>query len=160
VTTGPTSPSPVGVPRPDGLLTEPVDGTDSLFAGDRVRLTLPADAAFGRIARLTASGLALRKGFTYEEVEDLRRAVDEAVRLLVGPGRGALDRLTVTFSIEDAGLAVELVGRDDGRRLPPLEPAACARFVARVASLVDTVRVEPDEGRVDLTKALAGLDAD
>ena len=137
----------------------PVDGEEGLFAGDQVRLTLPADAAFGRIARLTASGLALRKGFTYEEVEALRRAVDEAVRLLVGPERGALDRLTVTFSIEEAGLAVELVGRDDSRLLPPLEAAAVVRFTEQVASLVDTVRVEPTEGRVDLTKAVADLDA-
>ena len=158
MTTGPTSPSPVGATRPEALIAPPVNG-EGFFAGDQVRLTLPADAAFGRIARLTASGLALRKGFTYEEVEALRCAVDEAVRLLVGPERGVLDRLTVTFSIEETGLAVELIGRDDSRRLPPLEAGACARFTELVASLVDTVRVEPTEGRVDLTKAVAVIDA-
>jgi hypothetical protein len=157
VTTGPTSPLPVDATWLEANAGAIAGADDGMFAGDQVRLTLPADAVFGRIARLTASGLALRKGFTYEEVEELRRAVDEAVRLLVAPERGALDRLTVTFSIEEAGLAVQLIGRDDSRRLPPLGAEACALFTERVASLVDTVRVEPDEGRVDMAKAVAAV---
>jgi hypothetical protein len=145
----------VDATRPDASGGPAGDDGKGFLSGDRVRLTLPADAAFGRIARLTASGLALRKGFTYEQVEALRRAVDEAVQLLVGPERGPMERLTITFAIVDAGLTVQLVGRDDGRRLRPLEVAACRRFTERVAALVDEVHVEPAEGRVDLAKALA-----
>jgi hypothetical protein len=130
-------------------------GSDGpMSAGDRVRLTLPADAAYGRIARLTASGLALRQGFSYEEVEALRRAVDEAVHLLVDPARGPLHRITVTFGIEASALTVQLVDVEDGRPLAPLEAAACARFTAAVAPLVDSVEVEAAASQVDLTKLL------
>ena len=107
------------------------------------------------VRRCCCSGLALRQGFSYEEVEALRRAVDEAVRLLVGPARRPSDRLTVTFRIEPSAIGVELAGRTDGRPLAHLEDAACARFTARVAPLVDSVRVEPAAAWVDLTKLLS-----
>lgn len=127
-----------------------------LGAAERVRLTLPADAAYGRIARLTASGLALRQGFSYEDVEALRQAVDEAVRLLVEPPRAPRHRITVTFGIEASALTVQLVGTEDGDAQAPLEAAACARFTANVSDLVDSVRVEAAASQVDLTKVLPG----
>ena len=54
-------------------------------AGD-VRLVVPAAPEYLRLVRLTAAGLASRLGFTFDEVEDLRIAVDELCFLLVGDG--------------------------------------------------------------------------
>ena len=44
---------------------------------DEVRLAVPAKPEFLGLARVTAAGLASRLGFTYDQVEDLRLAIDE-----------------------------------------------------------------------------------
>jgi len=59
--------------RPEGLDT-----------GGDVRLTVPAAPEYLRLVRLTAAGLASRLGFTFDEVEDLRIAVDELCFHLLG----------------------------------------------------------------------------
>src|SRR2546423_11409599 len=58
-----------------------------------VRLVVPAAPEYLRLVRLTAAGLASRLGFTFDEVEDLRIAVDElCFHLLGGVGGGNGDR--------------------------------------------------------------------
>lgn len=51
---------------------------------DEVRLAIPAHHEYGRIARIATAALALRLGFSYREVQDLRLAVDETLILLLG----------------------------------------------------------------------------
>ena len=60
-----------------------------LRTGGDVRLVVPAAPEYLRLVRLTAAGLASRLGFTFDEVEDLRIAVDELCFHLLG---GAGDR--------------------------------------------------------------------
>lgn len=52
---------------------------------DQVRLSLPARPEYVRLARITASGLASRLGFSWDEIEDLRLAVDELCHALLSP---------------------------------------------------------------------------
>lgn len=56
---------------------------------ERVRLSLPAAPEYARFARVTAASLAARLGFSYDEVEDLRLAVDEACHALIASQRPA-----------------------------------------------------------------------
>jgi len=58
-------------------------GEDLGRSGD-VRLVVPAAPEYLRLVRLTAAGLASRLGFTFDEVEDLRIAVDELCFHLLG----------------------------------------------------------------------------
>ena len=53
---------------------------------DEVRLAVPASPEFLRLARVTAAGLASRIGFSFDEVEDLRLAIDELCYGLTGSG--------------------------------------------------------------------------
>ena len=75
-------------------------------SGD-VRLVVPAAPEYLRLVRLTAAGLASRLGFTFDEVEDLRIAVDELCFHLLGDGRNgddpsAADRtMDLTYSAGD-----------------------------------------------------------
>jgi serine/threonine-protein kinase RsbW len=59
---------------------------EQLRTGGDVRLTVPAAPEYLRLVRLTAAGLASRLGFTFDEVEDLRIAVDELCFHLLGDG--------------------------------------------------------------------------
>ena len=65
---------------------EPDMRGDELGSGGDVRLSVPAAPEYLRLVRLTAAGLASRLGFTFDEVEDLRIAVDELCFHLLGNG--------------------------------------------------------------------------
>lgn len=84
---------------------------DAGQAHNEVRLSVPALPEYLRLARLTASGLASRLGFSYEEVEDLRLALDELCFALVGvdglPGRLMLRYTTSGTAIEVEGVLEE-----------------------------------------------------
>ncbi|HEX6923454.1 MAG TPA: ATP-binding protein, partial [Bacillales bacterium] len=45
---------------------------------DFTEMTVPAQPEYVGVVRLTASGVANRAGFTYDEIEDIKVAVSEA----------------------------------------------------------------------------------
>src|SRR6185295_305061 len=74
-----------------------------------VRLAVPAAPEFLRLARLTVAGVASRMGFTYDEGEDLRIAIDELCFALVGTnGREGSSELRYSLHADD--LVVEGLG--------------------------------------------------
>jgi hypothetical protein len=75
-------------------------------ASDEVRLVVPALPEFLRLARVTAAGLAGRLGFSYDEVEDLRLAIDELCFGLTGP-TGRRGTVELRYILGDDGLVVE-----------------------------------------------------
>lgn len=73
--------------------------------GEEVRLTMPATPQLLRVARLTAAGLAGRLGFSFDEIEDVKIAVDELCFALVG-SRGRDGTLTLTYRLGDHQLEI------------------------------------------------------
>jgi len=71
----------------------------------RVTLVVPAEAEYLRLARLAAADAGSRAGFDYEEIDDLRIAVNELCHLLIGTG--ASGRLEVGFVARPDGVVVE-----------------------------------------------------
>jgi serine/threonine-protein kinase RsbW len=61
---------------------------EQLRTGGDVRLVVPAAPEYLRLVRLTAAGMASRLHFTFDEVEDLRIAVDELCFHLLGSDDG------------------------------------------------------------------------
>lgn len=121
--------------------------------GDEIRLILPADAEYGRIARITASSLALRLGFSFPEIEDLRIAIDEMVILLLRPeGNAGVIRITFHVTIDRLTIdAVTTAGHDQ----PWVDQGALARFAEIVQDLVDEHGVGDDGRRVHVAKFFA-----
>ena len=75
-------------------------------ATDEVRLSVPAMPEFLRLARVTAAGLASRLGFSFDEVEDLRLAIDElCFGLTTSEGRDGT--VAVRFVLGGDSLLVE-----------------------------------------------------
>jgi serine/threonine-protein kinase RsbW len=87
-----------------------------------VRLEVPASPEFLRITRIMVAGVASRLGFTLDDVEDLRIAIDELCFTLVGKGRTGT--IALRYEMLDDGLAVEGAGRftDGGSNEAYLSP--------------------------------------
>lgn len=97
----------------------------------QVRLVLPTAPRLLRVARLAAAGMAGRLGFSFDEVEDVKMAVDEACFAVVGP-RERPGSLTLDIRVVDGALTVEGAATYEGRP-PELAPTALsARILAAV----------------------------
>jgi hypothetical protein len=106
-----------------------------------VKLTIPATPDFLRLARLTAADVGSRVGLTFEEVDDLRIAVDELCFVLVdGIDDGALH---LVFVLGEGRLSVE--GHCDvGPGAPAVGPSELAKTI--IAAVVDGFAITSDHG--------------
>lgn len=87
-----------------------------------VQLCIPAHSRMLRFARVTAATLAVDLGFTLEEIEDLRVAVDElAAAAIEGLDDSAM--LELCFEIQGSDLVVDGEVHDVGPA-PDLHPVA------------------------------------
>lgn len=75
-----------------------------------VAIKIPASPAYLHVVRLTAAGLAGRLGFTIDEIEDLKIAVDELCAYLTG-AQGREGELQVSFHLHDDRLEIQGLGR-------------------------------------------------
>ncbi len=93
---------------------------------------MPAAPEFLRISRIMAAGVASRVGFTLDEVEDLRIAIDEVCFALVG-ARGRTGTITLRYLLDGDELAVEGTGRfTDGLGNEPVVSAMSEQILAAV----------------------------
>ena len=108
------------------------------MSSEEVRLAVPALPEYVRLARLTAAGLASRLGFSYDEVEDLRIAVDELCYLLVGPD-GRDGSISLTYAMEGDSLVIV------GQGVSGPRPAEFADLSEQIlAAIVDEYEVTRD----------------
>jgi len=95
-------------------------------------LEVPASPEFLRISRIMAGGVASRVGFTLDEVEDLRIAIDELCFALVG-ARGRAGTVTLRYLLDGDELSVEGHGRfTDGLANDPVVSAMSDQILAAV----------------------------
>ena len=74
---------------------------------DRITLTVPAQGEYARTVRVTAAELASRLGMSYDEVDDVRLAAEEA--FVYGcEAVGEEGDISFTFIIEEGSLTVEV----------------------------------------------------
>jgi hypothetical protein len=131
------------------------DGGERAGAGaaDQVRLVLPAEPEYGRLARITTAGLAVRSGYSFAAIEDLRLAVDETIILLLRP-EGDPGKITLVFTVERDRLTID-ASTTAGRSQHWVDDGALAHFEAIVDDIVDLQAVDPDGHRVHLEKKLS-----
>ena len=110
---------------------------------DEVRLIVPATPEFLRLARITAAGLASRLGFTLDQVEDLRLAIDELCFGLTGPhGRDGVVRLS--YIVRDDALEVRGEGQFEAAAVPTV---ALELSELILNALVDEHELSTNNGR-------------
>ena len=87
-----------------------------------IRLSIPAEMRFLRIARLTAAGIAGDLGFGLQDVEDLRVAVDEMCAALIDRADPGTE-FELAYTISEGRIDIE--GRSPQTGAPPeLHPVA------------------------------------
>lgn len=74
---------------------------------DRVTLTVPSRGEYARTVRMTAAELAARIGMSYDEVDDVRMAAEEAFVYAVECA-GDQPEITFTFVVDEGALEVEV----------------------------------------------------
>lgn len=122
---------------------------DQLRTGGDVRLVVPASPEYLRLVRLTAAGLASRLGFTFDEVEDLRIAVDELCFHLLGEADDRDDApgdprtMDLTYSACDDSITI--VGRT-GLTGPIPKPSELSEQI--LDALVDQHEVAGSDGMI------------
>jgi serine/threonine-protein kinase RsbW len=77
------------------------------MASSTVHLEIPASGAYLSVVRAAATGLAAQLQFTYEEIDDLRIAVDEACTQLLAR-RGSATTLQVAYHLAHPELQVDV----------------------------------------------------
>ena len=119
-----------------------------LGRGGDVRLVVPAAPEYLRLVRLTAAGLASRLGFTFDEVEDLRIAVDELCFHLLGeadePGPFG-DPRTMDLVYSAGGDFITITGRTSRTGDVP-EPSDLSEQI--LDALVDEHEVSGSNGTI------------
>jgi Histidine kinase-like ATPase domain len=95
-------------------------------------LSIPAQPEFLRLARLAAADVGSRCGLAYEEVDDLRIAVDELCHAIM-PSRdagGARTSLEIRFAVEADAVAIS--GSCPNDSVPSLNDLSAAILAAVV----------------------------
>jgi serine/threonine-protein kinase RsbW len=139
--------------EPGGETVIPYDGVPPA-TGDIIELTVPALATYLSVVRTATAGLAARLSFTFDEIEDLRIAVDEAcvmVLSLPGPTPADLATLTCRFEVLPSALAV-IVSAPVGESavMPAEQSFAWQVLIAHASDVSGTIKA--GYASVDLRK--------
>ena len=79
---------------------------------ETVCIRVPASPEYLHVVRLVAAGLAARIGFTLDDIEDLKIAVDELTAYLTGP-QGRDGMLEIRFSVGESHVEIRGFGHVD-----------------------------------------------
>ena len=110
---------------------------DTATTTGEIRLEIPAAPEYLLLARLAVADVGARAGWSYEDIDDLRIAVDE---LCYAIGAGAEHgRLTLTYSV--TGQQIEVRGRGEATT-PLAAPGELARAI--IAAVVDEFDLDVD----------------
>ena len=124
---------------------------------ERIELSLPANAAYVSTARLTASSIASRLEFDFDEVEDIKAAVSEACTYILRKTHGGSAQLfRLVFSLGAGYIEIALHCDDAVDNTSPEE----AMSELMMKALMDTAQVDCTDRHIDmhLTKTHKAMD--
>jgi len=137
-----------------------------------IRLTIPAQAEYMDVARLTLFGVASQAGFSYEEIEDMKVAVSEACTnaVLHAYDDQSSGQIDLTFQLEQDSLHITIKDYGDSfmpnphnspppslqnKPLEEIVPGGLGLYMMQ--ALMDRVEVRTDFGtEIILMKRMAG----
>lgn len=111
---------------------------------DRIQLTVPAKGEYAKTVRMTAAALVSRMGMTYDELDDVRMAAEEAFVYAADTVREG-DDLTFTFTLDEDCISIEVgLGAESHLTDEDIERrASLATFI--LESVCDSFELGSDE---------------
>jgi serine/threonine-protein kinase RsbW len=128
--------------------------TDTSGPGDVIELSVPALVSFLGVIRTATAGLAARLAFSFNEIEDLRIAVNEACTMVLAlPGaRTAQDAsLTCRYQVRPDALVVTVSAPVDPTAALPAAQSIAWHVLSAHASEVRG-SIQDGNARVELCK--------
>jgi serine/threonine-protein kinase RsbW len=101
---------------------------------EKVQLRLPADSAYLGVLRTATAGLAARRDFTLDEIDDLRIAVDEMCALLLTQIRAGAS-LDCFFELGRDDLTIHVSAESDHPKAPREDSLAWTLLTALAGEL-------------------------
>jgi len=121
-----------------GSVTEMRSEGPSVDPGNRiVEFCMPADPQYVRVARLVAGDMAERAGFSVDELDDVRLAVDELCAILI-----SADGSPIELRMQAVQGELVINGKAPGARAPAV-PSDLSEMLLR--ALVDSCTFETSE---------------
>lgn len=124
-----------------------------------IRLSVPARADYVHVLRSVIASVAAKLDFSYDDIEDLRLAVDEACAYLLGL-RDAPTTLTLSIAPHDG--TVDVIASVQGPGGAERAPGAQANMMWHLlGALTDEARFEEQSGQpgIRFTKTTAAASA-
>ncbi|MCF6139346.1 anti-sigma B factor RsbW [Pseudalkalibacillus berkeleyi] len=130
---------------------------------DMIEMVIPAKPDFVGVARLTVSGIASRMGYTFDEIEDIKIAISEAItnavnHAYVSDEDGEIrlsygkfeDKLEITVMDKGKSFDVneikETTGPVNGKPVEQINEGGLGLFL--IETLMDEVNIREDAGVV------------
>ena len=107
-----------------------------------VEFHIPGDPVYVRVARLVSGDMAERAGFSVDELDDVRLAVDELCAILIGA-----DPAPLVLTMQVRGGELVIVGKTPATRAPTI-PTELSEMLLR--ALVDSCTFESSEHGVSV----------
>ena len=120
---------------------------------ENVQLTIPAVTEYEAVAITTIAHLAVRRGFSLKEVEDLRLIMAETTKLLTGLQRQG-STLQLNYNVSDRKVHLDAFAK--GSYSGPLAEKDVTQFRATVGALLDYFLIDNAKHWVSLTKDRLG----
>lgn len=119
---------------------------------EQITVAVPADGARVHVLRAVTAAAASRMRMSFDAIEDLRLAVDEASAWLLGTNPGASSLILRLLPLDDRLEAVVAVDAGDGTWPPPDVQQGLPWLILK--ALVDTLALgnDPSEPSISLAK--------
>jgi len=120
---------------------------------EKIQLTLPASEEYEEIAQTAIAHLAIRRGFTLTEVEDLRLIMGEVTRLLLNSEVNT-ENIHLNYEVTKDHLMLEAYLDESAKG--PLSQKDIEKFSEVVSELLDQLSIDNEKNSILLTKYRLG----
>ena len=120
---------------------------------EKIQLTLPASEEYEEIAQTAIAHLAIRRGFTITEVEDLRLIMGEVTRLLLN-SEGNTENIHLNYEVTKYHLMLEAYLDESAKGSLPQKDIE--KFSEAVSELLGQLSIDNEKNSILLTKYRLG----